>query len=65
MSAPFIARFGGRCPACESGIHPGEEVEYTEGNLVHSDCSDAPGEPIEGAACFLRRSPSGDCGCDA
>ena len=69
MSRPFIARFGGRCPACESGIHPGKEVEYsTDVPLVHADCSDAAPEPIEGVACprcFLRRSLSGDCGCDS
>ena len=64
MSRPFIARFGGRCPACESGIHPGEEVEYsTDGPLVHADCDDPTPESVEGDTCqdCWLRHPEGEC----
>jgi hypothetical protein len=36
----FPAKFGGRCGLCDGPIREGEDVEYVEDEIVHSDCAD-------------------------
>lgn len=42
MSAPFEAKFGGVCDACDERIAPGQMVRYSEdydnGSPIHDDC---------------------------
>lgn len=46
MSAPFVARFPGRCGACDEAIRVGQSVRYAdEGDLIHADCEEFP--PVE------------------
>jgi hypothetical protein len=41
VSAPFIARYGGRCAAdCGEPIRSGDWVAYVGDELMHEDCAD-------------------------
>ena len=71
MSIP--ARYSGTCPECGERWQPGDLIrsDATQpGELPvwqHAVCPEAV-EKLEGDVCprcFLRRSLSGDCGCDA
>lgn len=69
----IMARYSGICPECDERWQPGE--------LIRSDRREPSGPPIwqhavcpesvekpEGTVCprcFLRRSLTGECGCDA
>jgi hypothetical protein len=47
VTPPFPARFDGTCAAdCENRIHPGDRVQYVDGQLMHAACAPAP-EPTE------------------
>lgn len=40
MSFPFPARYDGVCAAgCDSRIHPGDTVQFVDGQLVHVECA--------------------------
>lgn len=39
MSATFVARYPGRCPACDERIHVGDPLTFRDGGYtVHEDC---------------------------
>lgn len=72
MTRAFAALYRGKCSDCGEWWKPGDPIRYSlgaDGNFVHADCDAAePTEKPEGAVCptcFLRRSLSGECGCDA
>ena len=67
------ARYSGTCPECGERWHPGDLIragDYTEEGVPtmwgHAVCPESV-ERLEGAVCdrcFLRRSLTGECGCD-
>ena len=68
MSAPFTAKYSGPCPGGCDGIEPGDEVEYVDETLMHTDCENSEGlrghdreeTPDPCVACFLIH-PAGAC----
>ena len=67
------ARFSGTCPECGERWQPGDLIRAEDtppGELPvwrHAACPESV-EKLEGdvcTRCFLRRSLSGECGCDA
>lgn len=64
MSAPFEARFAGRCRACDERIHVGDTVRMTNDGAVHGDCTEAApverSEPEPCTTCWLVH-PEGAC----
>jgi len=70
MPFPFPARYDGVCAAdCDSRIHPGDTVQFVDGQLVHLECTArllAQPEPEPRPvcpSCWLEISVSGACGC--
>ena len=66
------ARYSGTCPNCGERWQPGELIRSTVVGYEHHEvwqhtvCPESV-EEAEGAACdrcFLRRSLTGECGCD-
>ena len=39
-SAPFRARFDGRCQVCDFDVVEGDRVRYVNDQLVHTGCAD-------------------------
>lgn len=67
-SFPFTARFDGACAAdCGNRIHPGDTVQYVDGQLVHHGC--IPTEQPEPEprpvcpSCFMEIALNGACSC--
>lgn len=63
----FKAMYKGVCGSCGDPIEPGDEVGYSDGQLVHGDCEGAPvrgrveRKPAEVCtSCWLERP----CPCD-
>ena len=68
----FEAQYTGYCYSCETSWNPGAPIRYTSRygfrRAVHDNCDTANPEPLEGAvcpSCFMRRSLTGECGCDS
>lgn len=71
MTNAFPARYRGKCSDCGEWWREGDPIRFAmhaAGNFVHDDCdASAPAEKPEGETCprcFLRKSLSGECGCD-
>jgi hypothetical protein len=65
-SFPFPARYDGGCAAeCGHRVHPGDMVQFVEGQLVHVGCiPDEEPEPRPVCpVCWLEQSVNGSCGC--
>jgi hypothetical protein len=64
----FHARYDGVCAAhCDQRIHPGDEVAYVEGQLVHVGCEpaadDEPAPRPVCPNCFTETALNGACSC--
>lgn len=69
----ILARYSGTCPDCGERLQPGDLIrsgDCTERGVPtmwgHAACPQSV-EKAEGAVCdrcFLRRSLTGECGCD-
>lgn len=68
MSAPFAARYPGRCADCHEDVEKGDVIRMTDTGAIHDDCEDIdlttrPAErPVETCdRCWLQKP----CFCEA
>ena len=68
IGPPFRARFDGVCAAeCPERLHPGDMVQYVDGQLVHHGCLPAAAPEPEPRpvcpSCFMEIALNGACSC--
>lgn len=69
MSAPFPARYRGRCVACDEWFPEDATVRFAEEGIVHDDCGSVR-DPLRAERpicdqCFMETAANGECGCDS